>query len=139
MPASYMLDTDTGIYLRKRRPPQVIARFSQLCKGDIVMSMITYGELYNGALKSREAPAALHNLQRLTEYIPVQALTTQVAQHYGIIRSALEQQGQIIGGNDLWIAAHALSLDLTLVTNNTREFQRIPQLCIENWLDETAG
>jgi tRNA(fMet)-specific endonuclease VapC len=62
-------------------------------------------------------------------------MPVNAADHYGEIRSALEKSGQIIGGNDLWIAAHALVLDVTLVTNNIREFSRIPQLKLENWLD----
>lgn len=135
MPARYLLDTDTCIYLRKRRPPKVEERFRALQQGDVVMSLITYGELRNGALKSSAPEAALANLQRLSELLPVQAMTIEAAEYYGAIRSALEKSGQIIGGNDLWIAAHTLALDLTLVTNNVREFSRIPQLRLENWLD----
>ncbi len=74
------------------------------------MSLITHGELYNGALKSREAKA------------------------YSSIRSKLEKQGRIIGNNDLWIAAHAITLNLILVTNNTKEFGRIDGLKFENWV-----
>jgi tRNA(fMet)-specific endonuclease VapC len=97
--------------------------------------MITYGELYNGAMKSRESKAAINNLQRLSERIPVQAMSVNVAQHYGTIRSFLEKKGQVIGGNDLWIAAHAIDLDIILVSNNVNEFKRVPQLKVENWLD----
>lgn len=136
MPACYMLDTDTCIYLRKRRPPGVEERFRQLHPGEVVISTITYGELYNGALKSREASAALSNLQRLVELLPVMPVPATTGRHYGSIRSTLEKSGNIIGGNDLWIAAHALELNLVLVTNNTREFGRIPQLKLENWLAE---
>ena len=136
MKAKYMMDTDTCIYLKRRRPPEVEEKFRQLQRGEVVMSMITYGELYNGATKSREAKAALYNLERLSEHIPVQAMSLEVATHYGKIRSALEKQGNIIGGNDLWIAAHALALDLIVITNNTGEFSRVPGLKIENWLDE---
>ena len=135
MPARYMLDADTCIYLRKRRPPKVEERFRTLEQGDVVMSLITYGELCNGALKSSAPEAALANLQRLSELLPVETMTVEVAKCYGEIRSALEKAGQVIGGNDLWIAAHAITLKLTLVTNNTREFNRIPQLPLENWLD----
>jgi tRNA(fMet)-specific endonuclease VapC len=136
MPAHYMLDTDTCIYLRKQRPPSVAKRFKQLQPGDIVISTITYGELYNGALKSRESDAALNNLKALCELIPVVGLAPNTAEEYGHIRSQLEKNGNIIGGNDLWIAAHAITLKLTLVTNNTREFQRIGQLTLENWLTD---
>lgn len=129
-----MLDTDMCIYLKRRRPPEVAERFQTLQSGDVVISLITYGELYNGALKSRESEAALANLQHLVSRLPVQAMSTGVAQAYGEIRSDLEQRGEIIGGNDLWIAAHARALGLTLVTNNTREFGRVAGLQYENWL-----
>lgn len=135
MIARYMLDTDTCIYLRKRRPPQVEERFRRLHRGQVVMSLITYGELLNGANKSSEPLAATANLQRLAELLTVQPMNIDVAERYGDIRSALEKSGQIIGGNDLWIAAHALSLGLILVTNNLREFSRIPGLMLENWLE----
>lgn len=134
MPARFMLDTDTCIYLRKRRPPSVAQRFQELRPGEVVISTITYGELYNGALKSREAAAALSNLKQLVEILPVQPLPATAGECYGVVRSALEKSGNIIGGNDLWIAAHAIELGLVLVTNNTKEFSRIPQLKLENWL-----
>lgn len=130
-----MLDTDTCIYLKNRRPPSIAERFSVLHWGDVVMSMITYGELLSGARKSREFTAALENIKRLGERLPVQPMSTEVAETYGVIRSTLELQGNIIGGNDLWIAAHAITLDLTLVTNNVDEFKRVDGLKFENWLD----
>lgn len=136
MTARYLLDTDTCIYLRKRQPPSVEQRFRTLQIGEVVISLITYGELRNGALKSSAPEAALDNVQRLSELLPVQAMTFEVAERYGEIRSALEKNGQIIGGNDLWIAAHALALGLILVTNNIREFSRIPELKLENWLED---
>nr|CAA6830512.1 MAG: VapC toxin protein [uncultured Thiotrichaceae bacterium] len=134
MSARYMLDTDTCIYLKNRRPPAIAERFSKLQWGEVVMSLVTYGELYNGAKKSREASAALENIELLGKRVPVQPMNKEVAETYGVIRSELEKQGNTIGGNDLWIAAHALTLGLTLVTNNTREFQRIPKLKVENWV-----
>ena len=109
MNAKYMMDTDMCIYLKRRRPPEVEEKFRHLQRGEVVMSMITYGELYNGASKSREANAALQNLERLNEHIPAQAMSLEVATHYGKVRSLLEKQGNVIGGNDLWIAAHALA------------------------------
>lgn len=130
-----MLDTDTCIYLKNRRPPSIAERFSDLHWGDVVMSMITYGELLSGARKSREFTAALENIKRLGERLPVQPMSTEVAETYGVIRSTLELRGNIIGGNDLWIAAHAITLDLTLVTNNVDEFKRVDGLKFENWLD----
>ncbi len=134
MKARYMMDTDTCIYLKNCRPPTIAERFRTLQWGDIVISVITFGELYNGALKSKETDAALNNVKRLAERLPVQPLSVEVAKAYASIRSALEKQGNIIGGSDLWIAAHALTLDLTVVTNNTREFSRIVGLNVENWV-----
>jgi len=134
MNARFMMDTDTCIYLKNRRPPAIAKRFSRLQWGEVVMSVITFGELYNGALKSREANAALNNVKRLGERLPVQLLSVEVAKAYGNIRCVLEKQGNIIGGNDLWIAAHALTLGLTVITNNTKEFSRVEGLCVENWV-----
>lgn len=99
------------------------------------MSAVTYGELYNGALKSQYSEVALQKLAGLVELIPVVPLATSVGQQYGNIRSALERLGTPIGNNDLWIAAHTLDLGLTLVTNNVHEFERIPTLRLENWAE----
>ena len=130
----YMLDTDTCIYIKNRRPPHVIERFSRLQSGEVVMSLITFGELLNGSLKSNQASIALKKINQLATILPVQAMSVDVAKSYASIRSDLERKGQIIGGNDLWIAAHALSLGLTLITNNTDEFSRVDGLKIENWV-----
>jgi len=131
---SYMLDTDTCIYIKKRRPPHVIKRFSRLQGGEVVMSLVTFGELLNGALKSNQSHSALEKINQLATILPVQAMSAEVAKQYAGIRRSLEKQGNIIGANDLWIAAHAISLDLTLVTNNTDEFSRVDGLKIENWV-----
>ena len=131
---SYMLDTDTCIYIKNRRPPHVIKRFSSLQSGEVVMSLITFGELLNGALKSNQANIALQKINQLATILPVQAMSADIAKHYAGIRRNLEKQGNVIGANDLWIAAHAMALDLTLVTNNTREFSRVEGLRIDNWV-----
>ncbi len=123
------------LYLsEKTAPPSIAERFSGLQWGEVVMSVITYGELCSGALKCREVEATLNNVKRLGERLPVQAMSTDVAETYARIRSSLEMQGNIIGGNDLWIAAHALTLGLTIITNNTREFGRVENLRVENWV-----
>jgi tRNA(fMet)-specific endonuclease VapC len=134
MTARYMMDTDTCLYLKNRRPPEIAERFRTLQRGDVVISIITFGELYNGALKSRETDAALNNINRLRERLPVQPLPIEAAKTYATIRSSLEKQGNIIGGNDLWIAAHALALNLIVITNNTKEFNRVENLNVENWV-----
>jgi tRNA(fMet)-specific endonuclease VapC len=133
MKPRYMLDTNICIYIAKRRPPEVKARFERLKPGQLVMSAITYGELSYGVSKSSQKAKALAQLEELMQDIPVETLDSRAAQAYGEIRATLEKQGRLIGNNDLWIGAHALALNLTLVTNNEREFQRIPGLAIENW------
>ena len=130
----YMLDTDTCIYIKNHRPPHVIERFSHLQDGEVVMSLVTFGELLNGALKSNQSDIALKKINQLAVVLPVQDMSADVARKYGRIRRSLEKRGQIIGANDLWIAAHALTLDLTLITNNTKEFSRVDDLRIENWV-----
>ena len=133
MKTRYMLDTDICIYISKRRPPEVKARFEQLKPGQMVMSTITYGELYYGASKSNQSEEALAALGVTIRDIPVEDLTSTASQAYGIIRAALEKQGRVIGNNDIWIAAHAMSLGFTLATNNDREFLRVTGLSVENW------
>ena len=98
------------------------------------MSLVTFGELLNGALKSNQSRSALEKINQLATILPVQAMSAEVAKQYAGIRRSLEKQGNIIGANDLWIAAHAISLDLILVTNNTGEFSRVDGLKIENWV-----
>ena len=133
MKARYMLDTNMCIYIAKHRPPEVRARFERLKPGQLVMSAITYGELSYGVSKSIQRAQALAQLAELVQDVPVEELNSKAAEAYGEIRATLEKQGRLIGNNDLWIGAHALALDLTLATNNEREFKRIPGLSLENW------
>jgi tRNA(fMet)-specific endonuclease VapC len=133
MGARYMLDTNICIYLRQNRPPEVTARFRQMQHGDAVISVITYGELLYGAERSQQRSHALESLARLVSLLSVVPLPGEAAPAYGEIRAALEAHGERIGGNDLWIAAHAKSAGLTLVTNNEREFKRVPGLKLQNW------
>ncbi len=128
-----MLDTDICIYIAKHRPSAVKARFERLKPGQMVMSVITYGELYYGASKSNQKAKALAHLARTVQDIPVENLDSTASEAYGKIRAALEKQGRVIGNNDLWIAAHAMALDVTLATNNDREFLRVTGLSVENW------
>jgi tRNA(fMet)-specific endonuclease VapC len=133
MKARYMLDTDICIYISKRRPSAVKERFERLKPGQMIMSVITYGELYYGASKSNHRAEALAQLGKTVLDIPVEALTSTASQTYGMIRAALEKQGRVIGNNDLWIAAHAMAMNVTLATNNEHEFLRVPGLSVENW------
>lgn len=135
MAPRYLLDTDTCIYIRRNRPPAALARLQKTKVGDAAISVITYGELVYGAEKSVEPKRAAAGLSRLVALLPVLALPENAADAYGAIRARLAAKGQLIGPNDLWIAAHALASKLILVTNNTREFKRIPDLKIENWVE----
>jgi tRNA(fMet)-specific endonuclease VapC len=128
-----MLDTNICIYIAKHQPPEVKARFDRLKPGQLVMSAITYGELYYGAIKSNQRARALRLIEALVQDIPVEDLNSRAAQAYGEIRASLEKRGRLIGNNDLWIGAHAMALDVTLATNNEREFKRITGLAVENW------
>lgn len=97
-------------------------------------SVIARGELQLGAEKCQARSRAVAALQQLQSVIQVAPLTEAVGQHYGQIRSVLERKGQPIGNNDLWIAAHARAEGWVLVTNNEREFCRVEELAIENWV-----
>ena len=129
----YLLDTNICIYIRRERPQAVLKRFKVLPPGSTAISVITYGELAYGARKSPDPRKAMTVLDELTALIPVLPMATEVADTYGTIRSDLAARGELIGNNDLWIAAHAKSLEVILVTNNEREFQRVSGLQIENW------
>lgn len=129
----YLLDTDTCIYIRRKRPAKVLARFEKAEPGEVGISVITYGELAYGAAKSSERERAETGLARLTELLPVLPLPERAGAAYGAIRAALAATGALIGPNDLWIAAHAMASGLVLITNNVREFRRVKGLAIENW------
>ena len=129
----YLLDTNICIYIAKEKPVAVQQQFERMSVGEVAMSVITYGELLYGANKSQYREKVLKQLHHLSSYIPPLPLPVDVAEQYGQIRSLLAKKGQPIGNNDLWIAAHALSLDVILVTNNEKEFRRIAELKIENW------
>lgn len=135
MSLRYLLDTNICIYIAKQRPPEVARRFARLAAGTVGMSLITYGELRYGAEKSVRGAEALATLEQLVELIPVLELSAVAGETYGTLRAHLERLGTPIGNNDLWIAAHALALGMTLVSNNTREFERIPKLKLQNWAE----
>jgi|SRR5713226_6775085 tRNA(fMet)-specific endonuclease VapC len=134
MAARYLLDTNICIYIHRQRPPEVLARFRRLNAGEAVISVISYGELLCGAAKSMMRAKVLQVLEEFTNFVQVLPLSTEIAHTYGDIRAALEAKGEVIGSNDLWIAAHAKTASLTLVTNNVREFDRISGLKIQNWI-----
>jgi len=133
MTLRYLLDTNICIYIRRHQPPKVLARFQRLKPGEAAISVITSGELLYGAEKSQHRARALQQLEELASLIPVMPLPEAAARTYGAIRRQLEARGETIGNNDLWIAAHAKSAELILVTNNEREFKRVPGLKVQNW------
>lgn len=131
----WLLDTNICIYVIRQKPPEVIRRFWSLDVTDVGISSITFSELEYGAVKSAK-PA--QNRTALTLFLaPLQIFPYdhRAAQQYGKIRVELERLGRPIGPLDTLIAAHALALGCTLVTNNVREFERVPRLKIENWID----
>ena len=133
MEPRYLLDTNICIYIRQKRPEEVLRRFRKLRPGEAVLSVITYGELLDGAAKSEQRVAALERLRELVHLLPALSLPETAAEAYATIRAALESKGEMIGNNDLWIAAHAVAAGLILVTNNEREFRRVRGLKIQNW------
>lgn len=129
----YLLDTDICIYIAKHKPVRVFERLKMARAGTVFMSVITYAELMNGVYKSNRISENLEKLRMLSELIEVVPFEIPAAETYGFLRSELEKKGTVIGGNDMLIAAHALNKKFTLVTNNEREFLRIPNLKVENW------
>jgi tRNA(fMet)-specific endonuclease VapC len=129
----YLLDTNICIYIRQERPEEVLRRFRKLRPGEAALSVITYGELFYGAAKSAQRVAALARLRELIHWLPALPLPEAAAEAYGTARAELAAKGEMIGNNDLWIASHAMAADLTLVTNNEKEFRRVRGLKLQNW------
>ena len=129
----YMLDTDICIYIIKRKPLHVLERLKSIQPDQLSMSAITFAELMNGAKKSQRVEANVSRLNALGEILEICSFDQQAAIAYGDVRSSLEKRGEVIGPHDLLIAAHALSLDRTLITNNEREFKRVEGLKVDNW------
>ncbi len=133
MEPRFLLDTNICIYIRQERPEPVLRRFRRLRPGEAALSVITYGELIFGAAKSLQREAALERLHELVHWLPALPLPESAAEAYGAIRAELAAKGEMIGNNDLWIAAHAIAAGLTLVTNNEKEFRRVRGLKLQNW------
>lgn len=129
----FLLDTNTCIYIIKERPPEVIQAMKNQNIDDICISTITLAELEYGVAKSQNVNQNRNALFKFMAPIAVIPFDSSAADKYGRIRAYLERKGMIIGPYDLLIAAHALSLGLILITNNTREFNRVPNLSTENW------
>ena len=129
-----MLDTNICIYIIKRKPMEVIERFRLLPISQVCVSSITVSELEYGVIKSSK-PAKNHSaLAQFMAPIEILPYGDAAAQHYGELRVYLEKHGNPIGALDMLIAAHALSIDCALITNNKKEFERVPHLTIDNWV-----
>jgi len=129
----YMLDTNICIYIIKQKPKDVIERFRQAQVSEIGVSSITLSELEYGVMKSAKPEQNKLALAQFIAPIEISAYDDVAAQHYGVIRAHLERQGTPIGSLDMLIAAHALSQNSVLITNNESEFKRVSNLKIENW------
>ncbi len=129
----YMLDTDTCSYIMKRSSELLLRRLRSVPVTDVCMSVITKAELLYGVEVSPRRPIDAAALAAFLPYVEVLAFSDDAAGHYAEIRADLKKRGALIGANDLFIAAQARSLGLTLVTNNSAEFKRVKGLAIENW------
>ncbi len=129
----YMLDTDTCSYIMKRSNDAVLKRLQQVPVGDLCISVITKSQLLFGVELSPRRQQNEVALNAFLRYVEVLDFPDEASLHYAKIRADLKTLGTMIGANDLFIAAHARSLGLMLVTNNTREFGRVRDLAIENW------
>ena len=129
----YLLDTNIVIYVLKRRPIEVLSAFNANASR-MAISSITLAELMHGAEKSSRVTENLAAIEDFCSRLEVLPYGSKAAQHYGAIRAHLEKLGRPIGVNDLHIAAHARSEGLVLVTNNSAEFERVPALEIDNWV-----
>jgi len=130
----FMLDSDICIYLIKKRPESVIKRIGESLADGIVISSITLAELEFGVANSTYPEKNSNALIQMLSSIDTLPFDSRASAAYGPLRAKLQQGGLLIGSLDMLIAAHAMSLNLTLVTNNVREFSRIDSLNIENWV-----
>jgi tRNA(fMet)-specific endonuclease VapC len=130
----YLLDTNIVIYVLKRRPVEVLAVFNTNASR-MAISSITLSELIYGAEKSLNVNRNLEAIEEFVSHLDVLPYDAKASQHYGQIKATLERKGEIIGENDIHIAAHAISQGLILVSNNLKEFNRVPNLALENWVE----
>ena len=128
-----LLDTNVCIHIIRRQPQAVLRRFENYGIGEVGVSSVTVAELRYGAEKSSRPEQNLEALGRFLLPLEILAFGEEAAAAYGRVRAALERAGTPIGPLDTMIAAHAVSVSVTLVTNNTREFQRVPGLEVEDW------
>ena len=129
----YMLDTNTVVYAKDARPETVLERFQRYSPGDLCISSITLAELEYGVCNSSRPEQNRLALMLFLSNIEVMPFDSDAARSYGEIRFDLKTKGKLIGANDLLIAAHARALGYTLITDNTKEFERVEGLLLDNW------
>lgn len=132
----YMLDTNICIYLMNGKDDKLAMKFNKNNPNDLCISNITYSELMYGVEKSKNRELNFYRLLLFLSEINILNYDFNASEEYGRIRFLLEKKGNIIGSNDLFIAAHAKSLGLTLITNNEKEFSRVNGLKVENWIEK---
>jgi len=131
--ALYMLDTDICSYVMKRSSRLLLERLAAVAVANVCMSVVTKAELLYGVRVSPHPTRDAGALRALLTYVEALDFPQEAAEHYADIRADLKRRGKLIGANDLFIAAHARGLGLTLITNNTEEFSRVDGLALENW------
>jgi tRNA(fMet)-specific endonuclease VapC len=129
----YMLDTNICIRIIKDRPDPLCRKLSRLAVGDVAISSIVSAELWYGVASSEKKRQNEAALKDFLDYVEVIGWPSEAGPVYGRIRAELRKRGRPIGAMDLLIAAHAVHLGAVLVTENTKEFERVPDLKIENW------
>lgn len=131
----YMLDTNICSYILKNRPLVVKEQFEKVGSGSVIVSTIVLAELYYGAARHSKGLVIRREIDDFVSRLDLVEWDHVAADHYGQIRSALEKAGNVIGGMDMLIAAHARSIGAVLVTNNTSEFSRVADLNVTNWIE----
>lgn len=129
-----MLDTNICIYLIKKKPPGVLKKLAEHKISEVGISAITVAELEYGVEKSAQTDKNRDALAEFLAPFEIMPFDERASLEYGRIRAHLERKGTLIGSMDMLIAAHAQSLGVTLVTNNAKEFKRVPHLQVENWV-----
>lgn len=130
----YLLDTDILSFIARQSSPVLMERVNAVRHADLRISIITRGEAEFGIAARPPSRPTLQRMRGLLDHVPTLPLAEDAVSHYVALRRHLESAGRPIGASDMWIAAHSLSHDLILVTDNEREFSRVPGLKIENWL-----
>ncbi|CAC9601728.1 VapC toxin protein [uncultured Gammaproteobacteria bacterium] len=128
-----MLDTNICIYIIRNKPTKVLEKFSQQEAGKLYISSICISELYHGAFKSQRIAQNIIALESFLSPLNIAQYDLEASIEYGKIRASLEKQGKVIGALDMLIAAHAKSINAIIITNNTKEFDRVSGLKVENW------